>query len=253
MSIAICELTEESLVISDSMLRISGGKSRLPALVGDSVTLYCASGQLIGPNRATCQDNGDWEPDLSDVMCKQVSSSGKCAINLKDGKMCMCMCTCVCNNYACELYMILIGRCDPPLTPINGYFLTTTNASVTFVCDNETQLLHFEMATCNERGVWEPDPRDYCTSNITESDSESKGTIYTYGKIHNNIIIIILRCLNLFLPQHDIITFWELIFMNTVIQNFRKIKWNACWWYTWELVCYCCYCHSRYFGNLHSA
>lgn len=71
--------------------------------------------------------------------------------------------------------MILIGRCDPPLQPINGYVLTTTNASVTFVCQNETQV-HSEMATCNDLGVWEPDPRDYCTSTITELDSESKGT-----------------------------------------------------------------------------
>ena len=75
------------------------------------------------------------------------------------------------------MIQFLIGRCDPPLPapPINGYILTTTNTSVTFVCDNETQLINYEMATCNERGVWEPDPRNYCTSTITESDSESKG------------------------------------------------------------------------------
>ena len=74
---------------------------------------------------------------------------------------------------------IFLERCDPPLSPINGYFLITTNASVTFVCHNETQL-HSEMATCSEGGVWEPDPRDYCA--IIESDSEYKGT--TCGKIH---------------------------------------------------------------------
>ena len=70
-------MTEESLAIgiSDSMLRTNGGDSRLPALVGDSVTLYCAHGELIGPNWTTCQKNGEWEPDLSDVMCSSMIQS----------------------------------------------------------------------------------------------------------------------------------------------------------------------------------
>ena len=82
-----CELlTKESLGISDSILMISSTGSRNPLRAGDSVMFCCLSGELIGPNGTTCRGNGDWEPDPSDVMCKQVSPS------------CKCMCVYVLNN-----------------------------------------------------------------------------------------------------------------------------------------------------------
>ena len=71
--------------------------------------------------------------------------------------------------------MIFIAICGPPPQPINGYILTnTSNNTVTFVCQNQTQsyLETIFLATCNEHGVWEPDPRDHCII----FDSESNGT-----------------------------------------------------------------------------
>ena len=105
--------------------------------------------------------------------------------------VCVCECMCICMevpgfSLTCHcLHLILAERCGPPSRPINGYILanfTNMSTSVTFVCQNETQL-HFETTTCNELGVWEPDPRDHCA--IT--DSEFKGT--THQKIHNTILL----------------------------------------------------------------
>ena len=45
-------------------------------VVGSTVTFDCPPGQqLIEPSSLTCMDNGEWEPDLSELMC--INSSGK--------------------------------------------------------------------------------------------------------------------------------------------------------------------------------
>ena len=42
-----------------------------PALKGNSIQFSCASGiQVSGVNSSTCTENGEWDPDLSEVKCK---------------------------------------------------------------------------------------------------------------------------------------------------------------------------------------
>ena len=38
--------------------------------VGTNITFSCPPGLvLVGPNLATCFENGEWEPDLAGLMC----------------------------------------------------------------------------------------------------------------------------------------------------------------------------------------
>ena len=44
-----------------------------PALEGATVTFGCAPQYiLMGPNTTTCMENGEWEPDPSEVECKGI-------------------------------------------------------------------------------------------------------------------------------------------------------------------------------------
>ena len=72
--------------------------------------------------------------------------------------------------YCCILTCVTFtARCDPPIQPVNGYVLTNSSTFATFVCQNETESASVLNATCIKDGVWDPNPRDYCT------DIESKG------------------------------------------------------------------------------
>ena len=43
----------------------------IPAREGTNITLNCSAGlELIGPNMSTCMGNGEWEPYLTEVECK---------------------------------------------------------------------------------------------------------------------------------------------------------------------------------------
>ena len=108
--------------------------------------------------------------------------------------VCVCVCVCVCVDVCIILetllltdlfHLILTARCDPLSRPINGYILINTSTSVTFVCQNQTQP-HIEIsftATCNIlNGVWEPNPRDHCTS----SESNGKNTCLLLTKLKIN-------------------------------------------------------------------
>ena len=75
--IATCEfLTKESLGISDSMsvIIINSTENRNPPITGDNITLLCLSGELM---MTTCGENGEWEPNPSGFMCKNVLPSCK--------------------------------------------------------------------------------------------------------------------------------------------------------------------------------
>ena len=44
-----------------------------PALEGATVTFGCASQYILtGPNSTICMENGEWEPDPSEVECKGI-------------------------------------------------------------------------------------------------------------------------------------------------------------------------------------
>ena len=75
-------LTKESLQISDPLLMINSSRSRNPPVVGDSITFYCSSGELIGLNKTTCQQGGNWEPDPSKVRCTIVPI--RCKLHIKN-------------------------------------------------------------------------------------------------------------------------------------------------------------------------
>ena len=65
---ATCEfLTTEVL---DSSLRVEYLDSSNPAAEGNSITFQCSSGELTGPNKTTCMESGQWEPDPREVKCK---------------------------------------------------------------------------------------------------------------------------------------------------------------------------------------
>ena len=59
---------------NDSLPRVEGYDD-FPVRKGTNITFSCPPGKvLIGPNSATCTENGEWEPDLqlSDPMCKGI-------------------------------------------------------------------------------------------------------------------------------------------------------------------------------------
>ena len=60
---------------NDSIPRVEGYDG-LP-LEGSTITFSCPPGmELIGPSLATCMENGEWEPDLSGLMCIKSKSIG---------------------------------------------------------------------------------------------------------------------------------------------------------------------------------
>ena len=43
-----------------------------PAVVGTNISFNCSQPEevLVGPNTTTCMENGEWEPDPSEVECE---------------------------------------------------------------------------------------------------------------------------------------------------------------------------------------
>ena len=60
-----------------------------PSLEGTAVTFSCSPGLVLtGPNTTTCMDNGQWEPDPSEVTCKGEHQIHAC-INYIESNTCM--------------------------------------------------------------------------------------------------------------------------------------------------------------------
>ena len=110
-------------------------------LEGTMVNYSCSSGLVhSGPTSSTCMQNGEWEPDPTEVECKLQSAN--------------------CNN---------------PSSPPNGYVIsycsTQEGERVIFTCQNVSQnqittleqQLYFT-SICNAHGNWEPDPSEFCSS-----------------------------------------------------------------------------------------
>ena len=65
------ECSNPSTKIFDSRNIIVVGYTE-PALVGMSINLTCSSGILVGPNTATCAEDGRWKPNLRNVVCQGI-------------------------------------------------------------------------------------------------------------------------------------------------------------------------------------
>ena len=54
----------------------------VPAYIeGSTVSFSCLPGfELIGPNSATCTENGEWVPEPTGIMCNNTSLEGECTI-----------------------------------------------------------------------------------------------------------------------------------------------------------------------------
>ncbi len=59
-------------------------------------------------------------------------------------------------------FLVPIVTCVLPAPPLNGALLTNTNQTessvITFQCDPGFSLVGTETATCNNSGLWDPDP-----------------------------------------------------------------------------------------------
>ena len=59
-------------------------------------------------------------------------------------------------------YSLYLVTCIFPAPPLNGALLTNTNQTessvITFQCDPGFSLVGTETATCNNSGLWDPDP-----------------------------------------------------------------------------------------------
>ena len=57
---------------NDGPLMVIGISQDIPVMEGINVSFRCRSEfKLSGPNLSTCGSNGEWEPDPSEVECKQ--------------------------------------------------------------------------------------------------------------------------------------------------------------------------------------
>ena len=66
--VANCGHPEILLKANDSVPSIEDYNGLL--IEGTTIRLSCPPGlELIGPNSATCTNNGEWEPDLNSLMC----------------------------------------------------------------------------------------------------------------------------------------------------------------------------------------
>ncbi len=65
-------------------------------------------------------------------------------------------------SHNCIPFLVPIVTCILPTPPLNGVLLTNTNQTessvITFQCDPGFSLMGTETATCNNSGLWDPDP-----------------------------------------------------------------------------------------------
>ena len=55
---------------NDSVPKVNGYDDAVPVPEGNTITFNCPPGlELIGPDSATCNWNGEWEPDLMEAKC----------------------------------------------------------------------------------------------------------------------------------------------------------------------------------------
>ena len=60
----------DPMLLSQNNVRVMGYED--PALVGESITFTCPSGQILnGPRSSTCMENREWEPDPGELNCTE--------------------------------------------------------------------------------------------------------------------------------------------------------------------------------------
>ena len=71
--IAICRrpsLIPVCTCSADSIPRLVGFDDNITPVEGSTVRFSCPPGlELIGPDSATCRENGEWGPDIKGIMC----------------------------------------------------------------------------------------------------------------------------------------------------------------------------------------
>ena len=129
---------------------------RTASLEGTGITFSCPPGLVLaGPNTTTCMENGEWEPDPSQVFC-----NGKTTYYLI--------------SFHSPSILETPIVCDPPPPPQNGYIVpyisTLEGATVTYVLQSTHQLGHQSVCTevnvtavCNREGKWEAVSDDKCS------------------------------------------------------------------------------------------
>ena len=69
---------------------------------------------------------------------------------------------CMAFFHICIPFLVPIVTCVLPTPPLNGVLLTNTDQTessvITFQCDPGFSLVGTETATCNNSGLWDPDP-----------------------------------------------------------------------------------------------
>ena len=61
---------------NSTLVNVEGYDDNLSALEDSTIRFSCPPGmELIGPDSATCTGNGEWEPDLSRLMCEDLQGN----------------------------------------------------------------------------------------------------------------------------------------------------------------------------------
>ncbi len=122
----------------------------VPAIPGARVTFQCDAGLFPeGIMTATCLATGEWDKNPGEIVCRIESS--KLVLHY---------------SCACILHLVYSVSCFLPARPLNGVLLNTncqnTNLAegsvITFQCDPGFSLVGEATATCNNSGLWDPDP-----------------------------------------------------------------------------------------------
>ncbi len=118
----------------------------LPALSSTQVTFQCDDGLFPeGIMIATCQATGEWDRSTGEIVCRNESSKLHQIL------------------HASTKIILYTVSCTLPALPLNGALLNTnTNrvegSFITFQCAPGFSLVGAATATCNNSGLWDPDP-----------------------------------------------------------------------------------------------
>ena len=131
-----CE--DPSRNIRGNVIKFAGYSHSDPAVEGTTVMLKCSLPEMIltGPSMITCADNGQWQPDPRQLMCRSKSNTSR--------------------SNSCVKVVISVGTCGNP--SVNSdviswrYNSTSQAAMILFWCNEfPDEVL---TAECDEDGNW---------------------------------------------------------------------------------------------------
>ena len=125
----------------------------VPALPNTSVTFECSVG--LFPEEifsVTCLGTGEWDRNPAEIVCRNESSELHTVHSI------------VRLHYHIFLFSLSVNCSSAPSEPVNGMIVnldninTRENSVITFMCDPGFSPSHEMIATCNNSGLWHPDP-----------------------------------------------------------------------------------------------